>query len=128
MSGYTKVELEFPLNSSPQILFEMISTPSGLSEWFADDVNIKNGVYTFFWNDSEETAKLLTQKKNEYIKFHWEEHDDDKTYLELRIKIDPLTSDVALVITDFAEEGDEDECADLWESQIHELSHRLGAG
>lgn len=128
MSEYTKVELEFPINSSPHILYEMISTPSGLSEWFADDVNIKDGIYTFFWDGSEEQAQLITKKQNEFIKFHWLEHDDDKTYLEIRIKIDALTNDVALMITDFAEEGDEDECADLWDSQVNELSHRLGAG
>ena len=43
-----KLELEYIINTSPTILFNCLSTPSGLSEWFADDVNIKNDRYTFF--------------------------------------------------------------------------------
>lgn len=121
-----KVEIEFPIRSSTNVLYEMISTPSGLSEWFADDVNIKNDIYTFIWDNSEEQAKLLTKKKNEYIRFHWLEHEDAKTFLELRIKIDDLTKDVALMVTDFAEEDDVEENRELWESQLSELAHRLG--
>lgn len=121
-----KVEIEFPIRSSTNVLYEMISTPSGLSEWFADDVNIKNDIYTFIWDNSEEQAKLLTKKKNEYIRFHWLEHEDEKTYLELRIKIDDLTKDVALMVTDFADEDDTEENRELWESQLSELAHRLG--
>ena len=33
-----KLELEFMIKSSPTILFQYVSTPSGLVEWFCDDV------------------------------------------------------------------------------------------
>ena len=36
--------LEFPIKSSIKVLYKRLSTPSGLSEWFANDVNIKNGI------------------------------------------------------------------------------------
>ena len=121
-----KVDIEYVINCSPKILYQLISTPSGLSEWFADDVNIKNDVFTFIWDGSEEQAKLLGKKKGESIKFHWLDHDDDSTYLEMTIKIDELTKDVALLITDFCDEGEEDETRELWTSQLDELSHRIG--
>ena len=44
-----KIEIEYIINTSPIILFSCMSTPSGLSEWFANDVNIKDDMYTFFW-------------------------------------------------------------------------------
>ncbi len=121
-----KIELEFTINCSTPILFEMISSPSGLSEWFADNINIKNDVYTFIWDGSEEKARLLSKKAGEFVRFHWLEHEDESTFFELRIKIDALTGDVAIIITDFADEDDVEEVANLWESQIQELTKRVG--
>ncbi len=43
----TKYELEYTFNTSPNFLYPRLSTPEGLSEWFADDVNLKRGKYTF---------------------------------------------------------------------------------
>ena len=127
MAKMKKFELEYIINCSNLILFEMISTPSGLSEWFADNVNIKNDIYTFIWDGSEEKARLLGKKFGEYVRFHWLEHTDENTFLELRIKIDPLTNDVALYITDFGEDEDDiEEMIDLWENQVNELTKRVG--
>ena len=122
-----KFKIEFLVHCSPSILYNMISTPSGLSEWFSDDVNIKGDQYTFLWDDSEEVATLVRQKKGEYIRFHWEEHDEEDTYLELRIKIDELTKEVALIVTDFADEEDVEEAKMLWENQINDLKHVVGS-
>ncbi len=104
----------------------MLSTPGGLSEWFADDVNLKGGQYSFVWNGAEELAELQAKKENKYVRFKWVEDDDDKAYFEFRINVDELTGDVALVITDFIDEGEEDETQELWESQVTELKHVLG--
>ena len=49
MAEKERFELEFLLKTSPKVLDNMISTPSGLSEWFAEDVNIKDEVYTFIF-------------------------------------------------------------------------------
>ena len=59
--------LEFPISSSIKVLYKRLSTPSGLSEWFANDVNIKNGIYTFYWDGSEQSAKLVTKKENKFV-------------------------------------------------------------
>ena len=69
MSEKIKYELEFVIQSSPQLLYQYISTPSGLSEWFSDNVNSRGEMFTFIWDDSEEEAKLLTKKSGERIKF-----------------------------------------------------------
>ena len=129
MSDYVKYELEFIINTSTKVLYNLMSTPSGLSEWFADDVNIRDNVFTFIWDGSEEKARLLSKKKGEYVKFQWLEHEeeDEDTFFELRIQIDDLTKEVALIVTDFAEEDEIEEAQLLWENQVSELTHVLGA-
>ena len=92
-----------------------------------DDVNIKNGLYTFFWEDSQEQAKLLATKEFELMRFKWTISDEDDTYFEMRIKIDELTGDVALIITDFAKKEELDEVQRLWDAQIHDLCKALGS-
>ncbi len=129
MSDKIQYEMEFEIKSSLQVLFNMLSTPSGLSEWFADNVNIKKDLFTFIWDGSEESAFLLAKKKGESVKFQWEEDKEEglKTFFEIRIKIDELTNDVALIITDFAEEDEIDEAKLLWENQIAELKMVIGS-
>ena len=122
-----KFELEFLMNTSRKILFNFISTPSGLSGWFADDVHIRGDVFTFIWEGSEEKAKLLTKKKDESVKFRWVANEpDDKSYFELRLHNDPLTRQLILFITDFAEEDEIEDAKMLWESQVEDLKHKLG--
>lgn len=105
----------------------MISSPSGLSEWFADNVNVRDDVYTFFWDGSEESAKVLGKAKDQYIKFQWDYDEGEDVYFELRIKVDALTREVAIIITDFPEDGDEESTRNLWESQLEDLRRVLGA-
>jgi uncharacterized protein YndB with AHSA1/START domain len=121
-----RIDLEYIIKTSPNILFNCLSTPSGLSEWFADDVNIKNDRYTFFWDGSEETATLKTVRKSESVKFQWEDDEDEDYFFEMTIRIDDLTKDVALLVTDFAEEGEEDEVQLMWDNNIDKLKKAIG--
>ena len=121
-----KLELEYIINTSPTILFNCLCTPSGLSEWFADDVNIKNDRYTFFWDGSEETAIIKTTKKSESVKFQWEDDEGEDYYFEMTIRIDDLTKDVALLITDYAEEGEQEEAKLMWDNNILKLKQAIG--
>lgn len=129
MSEKTKYELEFPIQVSPNLLYQYISTPSGLSEWFADNVNSRGEVYTFIWEGSEEQAKLLTKKADEKIKLRWmEDEEDEQTYFfEMRIQVDEITKDVSLMITDYAEEGEVDEGRMLWENMVSDLKQVVGS-
>ncbi|MFT6503055.1 MAG: hypothetical protein ACJASQ_003187 [Crocinitomicaceae bacterium] len=124
-----RFELEYLLKTSIKVLDNMLSTPSGLSEWFADDVNIKDDVYTFLWDGGEEEARLLTKKANTKVKFRWieDEEDDSEAYFELRYEVDPMTKAVILSITDFAEPDELDESSRFWDQQIGELKRILGA-
>ncbi|MDC2981960.1 START-like domain-containing protein [Bacteroidota bacterium] len=121
-----RIDLEYIIKTSPTILFNCLSTPSGLSEWFADDVNIKNDRYTFFWDGSEETAILKNVRKSESVKFQWEDDEDEDYFFEMTIKIDDLTKDVALLVTDFAEEGEEDEIQLMWDNNVDNLKKAIG--
>ena len=129
MSDKVKFELEVEVKSSTSVLYNMISTPSGLSEWFADDVNIKDDVYSFFWDGSSEDAKMIGRKRGESVKFQWVEafEEGEKTYFEMAIRVDDLTNDVALMITDFADEDELDEAKLLWENQINDLKMVIGS-
>ena len=126
MQEKIKFELEFPIHSSPQLLYQYISTPSGLSEWFADNVNSRGEVFTFIWDDAEEEAKLIRKKNGEFVKFKWTEGDED-TFFEIKIVVDEITKDVSIVITDFTDEDELDEAKMLWENQISDLKHVLGS-
>jgi uncharacterized protein YndB with AHSA1/START domain len=124
-----KFQIEFPINSSKGVLYNCMSTPSGLSEWFCDDVNIKKDVHTFIWDGSEEVARLMTKKKDEYVKFKWiesEEDANDGTYFELRIRVDEMTGERAIIVTDFAEEDDIEDARELWVAQLDRLRRVLG--
>jgi len=124
-----KFQIEIPINSSKGVLFNIFSTPSGLSEWFCDDVNIKKDVHIFIWDGSEESARLISKKRDEFAKFRWLEDEEEgiNSYFEFRIKIDDLTGDTALVVTDFAEEGEIDDAKELWAAQVDRLKQVLGA-
>ena len=127
MDDKTKFELEFPIHASPQLLYQYISTPSGLSEWFADNVNSRGELFTFIWDDSEEQAKLLIKKSVERVKFRWLNNEDDGSYFEIRIQVDEITKDVSLMVTDFAEDDEVEETKMLWENQISDLKQVLGS-
>ena len=127
MDDKIKYELEFPIHASPAMLYTHISTPSGLSEWYADNVNSRGELFTFIWDDSEEKAKLITKKSTERIKFKWLEADDDSCYFELRIQVDGITKDVSLIVTDFSDDDEVDEAKMLWENQISSLKQVLGS-
>jgi hypothetical protein len=110
-----KYELEFIVSTTTTILYKCLSTPSGLSEWFADNVNLKGDKYTFIWDGSEETALLLRNRKNDCVRFQWEDDEGTDYYWEMLIRMDALTNQVALIVTDFAEEDEMDDSKLLWE-------------
>ena len=129
MDQKVRYEIEFPINSSPQLLYQYISTPSGLSEWFADNVNSRGEFFTFIWNDSEEKARLASKKTGEKVKFKWvdENSKDTEYFFELHILVDELTKDVSLMVVDFADKNEVDEATLLWENQISDLKHLIGS-
>jgi len=126
MAEKQQIEMEFTMKSSVKILYQCLSTSGGLSEWFADDVTIKNDQAKFEWDGNVEEAKVLAKKRDEFIRYQMLDDEGTDYFFEFRIKTDPLTGDVGLFIIDFAEEDEVEEQRMLWESQINELRHILG--
>ena len=128
MSYLIKYNLEFQITSSVSVLYNRLSTPSGLAVWFADDVIIKDKIYSFFWDGHKQDAKLLNKKDNQFIRFKWVDDEETESYFEFKIQIDDITQDLALIVTDFAEDEDEkQEQTELWSKQIQQLKRAIGS-
>ena len=120
-------ELEYTLNCSPKVLFSRLSTPEGLCEWFAENVNVDGDIFTFFWSKSEMKARLTAMKENKFVRFEWLDADDEESnYFEFRINIEELSGSLALIITDFAEPEEKEDAVKLWDTQITDLKRILG--
>jgi uncharacterized protein YndB with AHSA1/START domain len=125
MSKKQLYTLEYPVRCSPSILFEFLSNPSALQEWFADKVDEKDGIYSFSWNGDEETAEVLDKEEDKYIRFHWS-HAPKGEYFEFSIEKSEVTNQTILVIKDFAEKKEIKDQSMLWQHQVKDLFHRLG--
>ena len=122
-----KFSIEYPINTSVKVLFQRLSTVSGLSEWFADNVSIQNNILTFYWENSSDQATIIKQVKNKLIRFQWIDDHGTDNYFEFQIMVDEITKDIALIIIDFAEDEDEkEESTNLWNSQINNLKKLIG--
>jgi len=124
-----KYELEFLFKTLPRVLENMIATPSGLCEWFADDVNVDDDIYSFEWDGNIEKARMINHKLHTKIRFRWlsDEEEGLDTYFEISYLVDPMTSSVAVIITDFAYPEDKESAILLWGQQVHTLKRLLGA-
>ena len=118
---------EYSINASRKMLFPYISTASGLSQWFADDVNItEDKVYTMLWDGEVNRARIVSIKANQHIKFEFEgEDDEDLNFIEIRLEMNELTQEVYIKITDYSDLDDQ-EVSDLWEGLIHDLKEIVG--
>jgi len=123
----TEIRIEYQLKAaSVNILWNSISTALGLTEWFADGVTVNNNEYTFSWEKNEQVAFLIQTKPNTSIRFQWEEDLDTEYYFELKIDVLEVTGGLALIITDFAEKGDDEDLILLWNKQIEVLRRKTG--
>ncbi len=126
-----RVELEYQVNTSPGVLFQRLSTPHGLSEWFANDVNLSGNVFTFFWDGDSKKAEMVEKKENKFVKFRWlDEFNGKETSKHFAFKLskDELTGEISLtVVEEVNEEEDLEETISLWNYQIGELKRLIGA-
>ena len=126
MSKKVLYTLEYPVRCSPAILYDFLSTGSGLQEWFADQVDDRDGMYSFSWNGTEEKAHLVDKEENHFIRFRWTNMTKEE-YFEFRIEKSEVTNQTILIITDFAEKKDIKDQTQLWEYQVKDLFHRVGS-
>lgn len=128
VSNINRVELEFSINTSPHLLFNRLSTPSGLAEWFADDVNLSGKVFTFIWENTQQEAELIEKKENKSLKFRWvKEGANSKNFFSFRLSPQDLGKEISLqVIEQLDDNEDLEEAISLWNSQIGDLKRVLG--
>jgi len=125
MAEKIKITLEYEVKSSPKILYSYLVEPNALSQWFADNVNQKETIYEFEWDDEIHVAKLISARENKSVKYKWV--DDEPYYFEMEIVLDELTNDVALSITDYVRPENLDDRKLIWDNQIEYLQSVIGA-
>lgn len=119
--------LEYPVRCSPSILYNFLSTASGLQEWFADNVDERDGVMSFSWSGgAPDKAKILAREENVLAKYSWL-HEDAKEYFEFKIITAEISNQTILVITAFANKDEVKDDSMVWEHQVKDLFHRIGA-
>ena len=118
--------LEYPVRCSPSILYEFLSTPAGLQEWFADKVDERDNVFFFSWNGSSQTAEALESQEEKFIRFHWLDAPKEE-YFEFSIEKSEITNQTILVVKDFAEKKEVKDQSMLWDYQVKDLFHRIGS-
>ncbi len=126
MSKRVQYSIEFAIRCSPVILYDFLSTPTGLGEWFADKVTQRENRFVFHWKGNDEEAEMIAAEENEYVVYKWSWMEEDE-YFEFRIEKSPVTNETILTITDYAEKKDIKDQEQLWETQIHDLKHRVGS-
>ncbi len=125
MSKKQLFTLEYPVKCSPSILYDFLSTPAGLQEWFADKVDERDNVFSFSWNGSINKAEVLESEMEKFIRFHWADAPKEE-FFEFRIEKSEVTNQTILVIKDFADKKDIKDQSQLWNYQVKDLFHRLG--
>ena len=128
MAEKVKIQMEYPMHCTPKVLYMRLSTPAGLEEWFADQVNlVEINVFSFSWGDVPQNAKIVASKDLKFVRFKWIDEEDAQAYFEFKITIDELTGDLSLIIVDFVDEDDQTGSMKLWDKQVNELKHVLGS-
>lgn len=129
MKDKKNFELEFILKTAPKVLENALFTPSGLEDWFCDDVNVKDGIYSFSWNGFAEEARLISHKSGQHIKWQWLEDEEEglETYFGFKILVDPVTNAVILTVCASAEDNEKQEVKAMWEQHIMDLKRLIGA-
>ena len=118
--------LEYPVRCSPNILYEFLSTPAGLQEWFAEKVDERDGVFSFTWNGSTEKAEMLEMEEDKFIRFHWLLAPKNE-YFEFSIEKSEVSNQTILVIKDFSEKKEIPDQKRLWDFQVNDLFYRIGS-
>ena len=120
--------MQYSLNAtSKTLLWNAISTPSGLEGWFADRVQSDDKTVTFYWGKTESrSAIIIAVRAYSFIRFRWTDAENGRDYFEIKMTNSELTNDFTLEITDFADTDEADDTRELWNSQVETLRRKCG--
>lgn len=127
MSVVEEFKMEFAVRTTPKLLYTLISTPEGLSRWFADNVIMDDDLFLFIWEGSEQKARLVQFKENEFVRFEWLDDFHQGYMFEMHIHKGEVSSELALIITDYAEPSEKDFYQRLWITQVRQLQRLFNA-
>lgn len=127
MSTMINYYLEFGVKTTPKLLYTLISTPEGLSRWFASNVYNEDDLFYFAWEDSEQKARLVQSKENEFVRFEWLDDFQKGHAFEMQIHAGEMSSEVSLSISDYAEPAEMDFYQRLWTTQVKQLQRLFNA-
>ena len=124
--GKFKFTTEFEFQASPRILFEYISTPVGLSQWFCDKASEGAGQqWNLIWDEASHPAHLTHNKPPKMVRFQFDSSDLeeqlDPAYLQFEIEKSELTRAAFLKVTDYSAMQNRQELQELWENLIGNL-------
>lgn len=127
--GLKKFTADFEINASKKMLYPYISTASGLSQWFADDVNInEDKEYNFIYDDEDHPARMVGHRLHQYVKFEFpdEGEEDDPSYIEIHLDENEITQSMYLKVVDYSDYEDDQEQYELWEELVNNLKEIVG--
>ncbi len=127
MSSKKQITFDFPIKSSPGILFQFLTTTEGLTQWFADHVDSFENNFSFFWDGYEEKAELIASEEDQMVRYRMEDSEEDE-YLEFRIEKSEISNSTILFVSEFLEDDEEDDQRLFWITQIGRLKSSLGGG
>ena len=124
MSKREKLKLEYEFRASPTILWDFLTNPSNLAQWFADHCDVTGDKFSFFWDGYEEVAIAEERDQDEYLKWVWE--DDPEKMIEFKIRKADISGATILTIIENVEKADFEEQTLLWDEQISTLKMKCG--
>ena len=127
----TKFVREYPINASAKLLYPYLSTPSGLAQWFCDDVIVdEDKVYNFIWDGRSHFAEMTGHRTNKSVRFLFlderKAHVTDGSYVDFSIESSELTQEQFLKIVDYTDEDDLEELEELWDNLFQNLKEIVG--
>ncbi|MCP9768210.1 ATPase [Lacihabitans sp. LS3-19] len=121
-----KFTQEYPFKTSPKVLFNYISTPGGLQQWFAEKVTMdSNHLYHFTWDEEEHVAELTSSRLNKSTRFEFVGVDEGN-YMEFKLVMSEIDNSVFLKITDYSDNADEEDLESVWKGFIADLKEIVG--
>jgi len=126
-----KFVADYQINTSRKVLFPYLSSASGLTEWFADDVTITpTKDYIFHFDGEQHYARISAIRSNAYVKFEYfdptMEDEEDHSYFEFKIEENELTQTLFLKVVDYNDDYDGEELEYIWEGLIQKLKEIIG--
>lgn len=118
--------LEYIIHSSPAILFEFLTQTTNLAQWFSDYCDSSGDIFIFGWGGSYQRARQLEIIEDQFVKYHWEDSSKNE-FFSFKVYKSEISNETILEVTDFAEAKEVKEQTFLWDKQIEDLKHAIGA-